>query len=74
MAGPADHEPSDLHVVTRFTKQGGRNQRKWRVWYYRLRCPVCGLEFVRLCNTTKGLKLRCVGNGQLKILKKEKKS
>lgn len=65
------HEPSQLLCVgSDFTRQGGRGQRKWAVWYRRLRCPVCNREFVRLRNPLRGRRVRCVGRDSLQVTKK----
>ncbi len=71
------HEPTALLNVRRFNKKQGGNGgggRKWNVWYSHLRCPQCGREFVRLCNTMRGREVRCVGKDQLRMRKKESTS
>lgn len=55
------HEPTALKLLDTFTRTGGRGQRKWAVWCCRLRCPECGQEFVRLKNTLRGRRVRCIG-------------
>jgi predicted RNA-binding Zn-ribbon protein involved in translation (DUF1610 family) len=69
---PAKHDPSPLKVVDRFNKKQGRSLggRRWNVWYWQLRCPVCGTEKVYLCNTTRGRDIRCHGD-RVTIRKRE---
>jgi hypothetical protein len=49
------HDPCHMaDTGTPFTRQGGRNQRKWRVWYTGFRCPVCGAKAARPRNPFRG--------------------
>lgn len=41
----------------RFGRQGGRNQRKWTVWYYGYNCPACGSRTSRPVNPFRGRKV-----------------
>lgn len=65
------HEPRELVVLSRFTRQGGREQRKWAVWYWHLQCPECGRKFVRLANPLRGRSAKCVGRDSLRVTKRE---
>jgi hypothetical protein len=67
------HDPARLATVGRFPKRGGRSLggRRWNVWYWHLRCPECGREFVRLTNPLRGREVRCVGTDRLRVRKRE---
>jgi hypothetical protein len=67
------HEPTQLEVLDKFPRKGGRSLggRRWNVWYYRLRCPVCGREFTRLCNPDRGRRVRCVGRDAVQVTKRD---
>lgn len=61
------HEPATLVILSDFTRQGGRGQRRWAVWYRHLECPTCKRRFVRMTNPLRGRQVRCVGSDRLQV-------
>lgn len=52
------HDPAYMEILPgRFPRKQGRGQRRWNVWYWAYRCPVCGDNTSRPCNPFRGRKV-----------------